>query len=122
MTAVELLRRLAATVDAHDWAGLPAMLHPDFRCRLVHTGEVFDAPSWVRFNADYPGFERFLLLDQLGDGSRAAGRAEVTGRTDDGVQRFAVAQFLTVRDGLIAELVEVWTGTDEQPPPGTRVT
>lgn len=57
--SVAVLRRWAAVIDAHDWAGLPALLHPSFRCELVHTGEVFDGPSWVRFNAEYPGFQSF---------------------------------------------------------------
>ena len=34
-----VLTRLVEVIDAHDWAGLPRLLHPDFECRLVHTGE-----------------------------------------------------------------------------------
>ena len=121
MDAATLLTRLAEVIDAHDWEGLPALLHPDFTCRLVHTGEVFDRDGWVRLNADYPGFQRMLLEDLVADGDRGVLRATVTGTSASGDELvFAVASFATVRDGLIAELTEVWADLDQQPPEGTR--
>ena len=121
MDTAALLTRLAAVIDAHDWDRLPALLHPDFTCRLVHTGEVFDKEQWVRFNADYPGFERMHVEDLVADGDRGVLRAEVTGRGDAGEELvFAVASFATVRDDLLAELVEVWADVDQEPPAGTR--
>ena len=82
MDAAALLTRLAAVIDAHDWDGLPDLLHADFTCRLVHTGEVFDKEQWVRFNADYPGFERMHVEDLVADGDRGVLRATVIGRGD----------------------------------------
>ena len=41
MDARALITRLAEVIDAHDWEALPGLLHPDFTCRLVHTGEAF---------------------------------------------------------------------------------
>lgn len=121
MDAGALLARLAAVIDAHDWAGLPALLHPDFTCRLVHTGEVFDRDQWVRLNADYPGFDRMHVEDLVSDGDRGVLRARATGAGPDGAPaEFAVASFATVREGLLAELVEVWTDVDQEPPAGTR--
>ena len=121
MNARALLTRLAEVIDAHDWAALPGVLHPDFRCRLVHTGEVFDRDAWVRFNADYPGFERMHLEDLVADGERGVLRARVTGRDAEGAEvEFAVASFATVRAGLLVELVEVWADVDQKPPEGTR--
>lgn len=120
MGGEQALRALAEVIDAHDWGGLAALLHPDLTVRFVHTGERFDRDGWVRLNADYPGFERFLLQDAVADGDRAVGRAHVIGRTDGVEQHFEVATFLTVREGLIAEIVEVWTGVEEAPPEGTR--
>ena len=84
MDAATLLTRLAEVIDAHDWEGLPALLHPDFTCRLVHTGEVFDRDGWVRLNADYPGFQRMLLEDLVADGDRGVLRATVTGTSAAG--------------------------------------
>jgi hypothetical protein len=121
MDAATLLARLAEVIDAHDWDRLPDLLHPDFTCRLVHTGEVFAKDEWVRFNADYPGFERMHVEDLVAEGGRGVLRATVVGRGDGGEELvFAVASFATVRDDLLVELVEVWADVDQPPPPGTR--
>ena len=121
MDAAALLTRLAAVIDAHDWEGLPDLLHADFACRLVHTGEVFDKEQWVRFNADYPGFQRMIVEDLVADGDRGVLRATVIGENEAGEElRFAVASFARVRDGLITELTEVWADVDQTPPEGTR--
>lgn len=63
MDSATLLTRVAEVIDAHDWDALATLLHPDFTCRLVHTGEVFDRDQWVRLNADYPGFEHLTVED-----------------------------------------------------------
>ena len=121
MDARALITRLAGLIDAHDWEALPGVLHRDFTCRLVHTGEVFDREGWVRFNADYPGFERMHVEDLVVEADRGVLRARVTGRGGAGEWlEFAVASFATVRDGLIVELVEVWADVDQQAPEGTR--
>lgn len=123
MDAAALLARLADVIDRHDWDALASLLHEDFTCRLVHTGEVFDREQWVRLNADYPGFERMHREDLVADGDRGVLRARVTGRDSDGEHlEFVVASFATVRDDLLAELVEVWADVDQQPPPDTRPT
>lgn len=115
-----MMGRLADVLDGHRWDELPALLHRDFRCRFVHTGESFDGDAWVRLNAEYPGFQRFLLEDCIGAGPRAAGRAHVTAETEGRLQHFEVATFLTVRDGVIVDMTEVWTDVDELTPSGTR--
>lgn len=94
MDARALLVRLAEVIDAHDWEALSGLLHPDFTCRLVHTGEVFDRDTWVRLNADYPGFQRMVVEDVVADGGRAVIRATVTGIGADGsAEGCAVASF-----------------------------
>ena len=121
MDAADVMTRLAEVLDAHDWDALPGLLHAEFTCRLVHTGETFDAPAWVRLNADYPGFQRFVLEDLVASGDRAVGRGRVTGTGPDGEDLvFAVASFLTTGDGLARELVEVWTDVGQHPPDGAR--
>ena len=115
------MTRLAEVIDAHDWDTLPSLLHPEFRCRYVHTGEVLDAEGWVRLNADYPGFQRFLLEDVVAAGDRAVGRAMVTAAGPGGADlRFVVASFLTTEAGVVRDLVEVWADVDQAPPEGTR--
>lgn len=121
MDAATLLTRLGQVIDAHDWASLPSLLHPDFTCRLVHTGEVFDRDGWVRLNADYPGFQRMHVEDLVADGDRGVLRATVIGTADDGSDlTFAVASFGATRDGLLVELVEVWADVGQEAPQGTR--
>lgn len=121
MDTAALLTRLAEVIDAHDWAGLPNLLHADFTCKLVHTGEVFDRDGWVRLNADYPGFQRMHVEDLVAADDRGVLRASVIGTGPDGAdQVFAVASFATVRDGLLVGLTEVWTDVDQQAPAGTR--
>lgn len=121
MDAAALLTRLAEAIDRHDWDALPGLLHPDFTCRLVHTGEVFDRDGWVRFNADYPGFQRLHLEDLVSQDDRAVLRAGVVGTDDAGGDlHFAVASFATVRDDAVVELVEVWADVDQRPPADTR--
>ncbi len=87
----------------------------------MHTGEVFDRDGWVRLNAEYPGFQHMVLEDLVVDGDRGVLRATVTGTSAEGGEVvFAVAGFAAVRDGLVAELTEVWADVDQQPPAGTR--
>ncbi len=120
MSAADVLHHLSDVIDQHRWSELPGLLHPDFSCRLVHTGEIFDRDAWVRFNAEYPGFQHFELQDCVAEQDRAVGRVHVTGLVDGQLQHYELASFMTVHDGLVSELVEVWTDVDVSPPAGTR--
>lgn len=122
MDARGMARRLVATIDERQWERLPDLLAPDFTSTLVHTDETYDRDRWVRLNAEYPGFGRMVLEDVIGDGDRAAARAHVTGVVDGAEAHFEVAMFLTVRDGLVTDLVEVWADCASEPPPGSRPT
>ncbi len=115
-----MMTRLAEVIDAHAWDALPALLHEDLVCRLVHTGEVLDREAWVRLNAEYPGFERLVLQDCIADATRAAGRSHVTGRRGDEIAHFEVATFITLRDGRISEMTEVWADVGSTAPEGSR--
>lgn len=121
MDAHELLTDLCTSIDEHRWDDLPGLLHEDFVCRFVHTGEELDKDGWVRLNAEYPGFERMVLEDLVATGDRAVARCTVTGRVDGEVERFAVASFVTVREGLIGELTEVWTDVGVEVPTERRL-
>lgn len=122
MDAGAVMTRLCEAIDAHRWDDLPALLYDDFVCRYVHTGETFDRESWVRLNADYPGFDRMTLEELVGSDDRAAARCHVTGQADGELVHFEVATFITVRDGRISEMTEVWTDVAQTPPEGTRPT
>ncbi|MFI7546490.1 nuclear transport factor 2 family protein [Actinoplanes sp. NPDC049599] len=120
MDASVMMRRLADVIDAHGWDELPALLHDDFVCRYVHTGETFDGASWVRLNAEYPGFDHLVIEDCVATATRAAGRSHVTGYSGGELRHFEVATFITLRDGLIADMTEVWTDVNAVAPAGTR--
>lgn len=108
-----MMQRMAEVIDAHEWDELATLLAPDFSCRYVHTGEEFGRDDWVRLNADYPGFQHFVLEDCVGAGPRAAGRGHVTGLKDGQREHFGVASFITVHQDRIVDLVEVWTDMHE---------
>lgn len=120
MQAVSLLSELMSALDDHRWQDLERYLHPDFSCRYVHTEEIFDRASWIELNAAYPGFEGLHVEDIVGDQVRAACRSVVTARDDRGITEFACATFISVRDGLIEQMTEVWTDVSATPTPGTR--
>ena len=120
MQAVSLLSRLMSAIDEHRWGDLERYLHAAFSCRYVHTEETFDRAAWIELNAAYPGFEGLRVEEVLGDQTRAACRSVVTARDDSGVMEFACATFISVRDGLIETMTEVWTELSQAPTPGTR--
>ena len=116
----EMMNRLANVIDGHHWEDLPGLLHQDFSCRYVHTGEHFDRDAWVRPNVEYPEFQGFVLEDCVGQVERTAGRARVTAESEGQLHRFEVATFITVRNDLISDMTEAWTGVDEAAPVGSR--
>lgn len=120
MDASELLTSLCDHIEARRWDDLPPLLHEDFTCHYVHTGETFDRAEWVRVNADYPGFEHLVVEDLVGAGDRAVARAHVTGLVDGSLAHFQVATFVTAADGLVTEMTEVRTDVGLTPPEGTR--
>lgn len=107
-------------IDEHRWDDLDAFLHPDFVCRLVHTGESFGRDDWIRFNREYPGFEALKIEDFVAGPKEAACRSHVTGRSESGTQHFECASFARMQDGMIVQLTEVWTDVEQQAPSGTR--
>lgn len=120
MTAAALLSEVCRALDERRWGDLPAMLSAEFVCRYVHTGERFDRDSWVRLNADYPGFERLVIEDLVDGGDRAAARCHVTATGAGGLAHFEVATFVRAEGEVIVEMVEVWTDVDQEVPDGGR--
>jgi hypothetical protein len=101
----DVLSALVARTDSQDWDGLRRLLADDATVHYVHDGQDFDADGYVAYNRDYPGRWRLRLDDLVVDGERGASRTRVT----DGVTTYCVAGFATVRGGLVARLVEVWS-------------
>ena len=120
MTAAEVLKEVMSAVDAHRWDRLTDHLHHDFSCAYLHTGETFDRTSWIRLNAEYPGFERLRVQEIVGEDGRAACWSLVTARGEAGTERFACATFVRSVDGLIIEMTEVWTEITQTVPEQRR--
>jgi len=120
MDAETALRGLMTAIDERRWLDLGDYLHPEFICRLVHTGETFSRDQWIALNAEYPGFEGLRVEEIVGGTSAAACRSHVTSRTSEGVQHFECASFAQMEDGVISRLTEVWADTDQTPPEGAR--
>ncbi|HEY1324132.1 MAG TPA: nuclear transport factor 2 family protein [Streptosporangiaceae bacterium] len=114
--ATEILREMWARIDARDWDGLGGLLDPGLVVQYTQTGETFDSAGFVRVNREYPGRWYVTVEDVVGDGERAVCRARVT----DGQQTYHVASFAIVRGGRITDMVEVWSESGQEPPPGRR--
>lgn len=61
-----------------------------------------------------------MLQDCVGNDAKAAGRSRVTGYVQGKLRHFEVATFITLQDGLIVEMTELWTDVDARAPSGTR--
>lgn len=120
MTSTTVLVDLCRAIDEHRWDDLTSLLAEDFVCRYVHTGEEFDRDSWVRLNAEYPGFERMIVEETVGGGESAVARCQVTGRTQGALTHFAVATFVHVSDGKIFRMTELWTEASQPVPAESR--
>jgi hypothetical protein len=119
MDAETLLTRLVAALDERAWDAIGPLTAPGFSCTFLHTGEVFDAGAYARFQHDYPGVWRVHLEDLVATGDRAVARARISDGAGSGAT-YHVAMFATARDGLLSDLVEVWADGSSEPPRGTR--
>ncbi len=110
-TPAFLAHQFASALDRRDWPALRALLADDCRVELVHDGRTFGADEWVAFNADYPGRWSFVAEDIV----VADGRAVVRARVFNEEAMFHVASFLSITDGLLHEVVEVWADGHASP-------
>lgn len=114
--AEHALRRLWELIDSQRWDDLGEVLDPSVEVTYVHTGETFDLEGFVQINAEYPGTWRAEMLDLVANADRCVTHTRVS----DGDETYHVASFAQVRDGVIAEMVELWTDSDAEPPTDRR--
>ncbi|MEZ5096481.1 MAG: nuclear transport factor 2 family protein [Nocardioides sp.] len=110
-TPASLAHRFADALDRRDWPALRALLADDCRIGFVHDGRTFGPDDWVAFNDDYPGRWSVVAEDIVATDDRAVLRARVFNEE----ALFHLASFLTVADGLITEVVEVWADGHASP-------
>lgn len=110
------MRRLWRLIDARAWDDLAAVFAPDVSVLYVHTGERMDREGYVALNREYPGVWQADVLDVVASEDRAAARVRVW----DDEQAFHTACFVTVADGCISEMIEVWTDESAEVPTDRR--
>ena len=110
-SAAFLAHQFVTAVDRRDWAALSALVDESCTVLFVHDNRRMNGAEWVALNADYPGRWSFVAEDIVATDTRAVVRARVF----DEESTFHVASFLTVTDGRITDLTEVWA--DGHPAP-----
>lgn len=113
-TTGDLLRRHLALLEARDWEGFAATLHPDVVYDVPQTGErVTGAAAYVAFNRGFPGDWHLTVRRVVADetGGAVWTDARVGGDAMTGLH------FFTVTDGLVSRVDDFWPEPYE-PPPG----
>lgn len=119
MKPTEIVRALWDRLEARDWAGVRALLHDDFSCHLVASGEQFpSADAWVDFNHRYPGDWHIEVLRVVGDPAGDQAVSEVRVRIDDRVDY--AASFFTVDGDRLVNATEYWLEPGAEPVPSWR--
>ena len=110
-----LLERFYAKLEAREWDAWCVLLHPDVVYEVQQSRErVSGREAYRRFNEEFPGdwhldVKRIVAEDD-------EGVVWLRARTDGDDEVDAIA-FVTVKDGLVASVVDFWPEAYE-PPPG----
>ena len=116
MNAHELVAAFAQRLEARDWEGFGALLHPEVVYEIPQTHErIRGRERYVTFNAEYPGDWHIEPRKILGDADDGCLLFRWTSGDDDDDQ-LAVA-FFEVADGLITKVTDFFPEPYD-PPPG----
>ena len=116
MTAVELIRQYVERLEARDWEGFAAVLHPNVVYRLPQSREVVRGrDAYVRWNQEYPDVWHLRLAEVYGDDTGGAARLVVTDSREP--EPVTALVFVKVADGRVVEVTDWWPEPYE-PPPG----
>ncbi|WP_432477236.1 nuclear transport factor 2 family protein [Nocardioides sp. GXQ0305] len=110
----ELIQRHIEALEARDWEGFAATLHPDIVYEAHQTRErVTGREAYLAFNRGFPGDWHLtisrLVADQHGGAVRTDARV--------GDETMTGIHFFTVADGLVSHVDDFWPEPYE-PPPG----
>jgi ketosteroid isomerase-like protein len=115
--SAETVRLLWERMEARDWAGVAAQLHPDVVVDWPNTAErMRGRDNYLAVQREYPEGWHIEVLRVVDGGDIVV--SEV--RVDQGDQRFYAASFFELTDGLIAKAVEYWSDGEPSPAPGWR--
>lgn len=100
------VQKFAQAVGAQAWDAVGALLAPAFSARLSD-GRTLGRDEFISMGRDNPEGWAFRLEDVVDAGDRVATRGSIT----RGDETLSVADFFTLRDGLIVALDEIATGS-----------
>ena len=112
MTNRQKVETYFQTLNARDWTGFAAVLHPDVVYELPQTRErVRGREAYLDFNITFPGDWTLEVVRLIADDLRAA--AEIVLRLDG--QDMPALVFFEFADGLIARVTDYWPESYEPP-------
>ena len=115
--SAEAVRLLWERMEARDWEGVAAQVHPDAVVDWPNTGErMRGRENYLAVQRAYPEGWHIEVLGIVDAGDQVA--CEV--RVDHEGERFYAASFFEVADGKIVSAVEYWSNGEADEPPAWR--
>jgi ketosteroid isomerase-like protein len=115
--SAEPVRLLWERMEARDWEGVAAQLHPDVVVDWPNTGErMRGRDNYLAVQRAYPEGWHIEVLRIVDAGEVIVSEVRVV--QDD--QRFFAASFFEVSDGKIVSGVEYWSDGEPSPAPEWR--
>lgn len=109
----DVVRRFFEAMQARDWDGAAALLHPRVRVWWPVTDERFAGADFLAMQRAYPDGWRIEVVETLGDGPPVSARVAV----DLGGERYWCFGSYLLDAGAIVDGVELWgTQGSEQAP------
>ena len=100
-----LVRKLWERFEVRDFAGAAELLHEDFVCTWLQSGErIRGRENFIAVNAHYPGDWHIHVVRVVAEGNQVASEVHVSldGRTD------VAASFFELKEGKLWRLTEYW--------------
>ena len=115
--SAEAVRLLWERMEARDWEGVAARLHPEAVVDWPNTGErMRGRENYLAVQRAYPEGWHIEVLRIVDAGDQVA--SEV--RVEHEGERFYAASFFEVADGRIVSAVEYWSNGEPDEPPAWR--
>jgi hypothetical protein len=104
--AADVVARYWATCEARDWGAFGDLLAPDVVYDIPQTRErIRGRPTYVEFNASYPGDWHLTIVRVVGDDRHAA---SWTSFRVDGTEQPGLCFFQLDDTGLISHISDFW--------------
>lgn len=115
--SADAVRLLWERMEARDWDGVAAQLHPEVVVDWPNTAErMRGRDNYLAVQRAYPEGWHIEVLRIVDAGDRVV--SEV--RVDHQGERFFAASFFELADGLISRAVEYWSDGEPSPAPEWR--